>query len=119
MTKAALRRQEQELRAQEATQVQMSERQDAITPQQPNIPHMEPPPPYDAPHRPQSDASQNSSNQDEEGGCLNFGRGNVTGACNYNSGAVPKVDGCLNYDSPDGCLNYKSISGCLNYKSEG
>lgn len=119
MTKAALRRQEQERQAQQAAQTQMTERPAAVTTQRPDIPHMEPPPPYDAPHRPRSDGGTTTSTQDEDGGCLNFGPGRVTGLCNYNSGAVEKVDGCLNYDSPDGCLNYKSQSGCLNYQSEG
>ena len=93
MTKAALRRQEREREAQEAAGLevntsaqQQQQGRDAITPQPSGIPHMEPPPPYDAAHLSRSNSS-NSSNfhhrgtgQHNDPGCLTFGPG-PTGGC--------------------------------------
>lgn len=135
MTKAALRRQERERQLREQEQEQQEQRPviaesssgDSNTPiaPAPQIPHMEPPPPYDAPHLP---SGGNTTNTRPNGltrrpsrSCLSGGSGESSGCLNYNSGSRGsdyKVEGCLNYDSRDGCLNYKSEDGCLNYQSQ-
>lgn len=134
MTKAALRRQERErqLREQEQEEQQqpaMAESSSGGTSTPvapaPQIPHMDPPPPYDAPHLPRG---RTTSNTDTSGSprspsapCLSIGPGETAGCLNYNSGSRGsdyKVEGCLNYDSRDGCMNYKSEDGCLNYQSQ-
>lgn len=158
-TKAALRRQERERQARgdpgQVTQRQpeTQERQpshDEIT-QQPTttIPHMEPPPPYDAPHLPRRTRGTHHCSRDGEDppGCLNSGPGRAEGCLNYSSGRYGpeykvhgcmnydnqdgcmnynsgyqgplKTDGCMNYDSRDGCMNYRSEDGCMNYESAG
>ncbi|KAK5309024.1 hypothetical protein LTR70_010669 [Exophiala xenobiotica] len=90
MTKAALRRQERERQAQQGTdQVipqqhetqQLSEPSTYGATEQPlaNIPHMEPPPPYDAPHPPRGaqGIQDRNPNDEEHPGCLNFGPGTL------------------------------------------
>jgi len=159
VTKAALRRQERERQAREATDQTIHQQpgtQDRQTngdeiAEQPSrtIPHMEPPPPYDAPHVPRESQNTHDHRADdkEHPGCLNVGPGraegclnyssgrygpeykvygcmnydNQDGCMNYNSGAQGplRTDGCMNYDSRDGCMNYRSEDGCMNYESKG
>ncbi len=150
MTKAALRRQERERQARHEvnqTPHQQSETQghqpdsDQITEQlSTSIPHMEPPPPYDAPHLPREcqNTDDRCSGDEDHPGCLNAGPGRAEGCLNYSSGRYGpdyKVSGCMNYDNHDGCMNYNSgergplttdgcmnydsRDGCMNYRSEG
>lgn len=141
MTKAALRRQERERQAREeeaarnapeaASPSQQVGDRDAITehPTSP-IPHMDPPPPYDAPHLPRTDSNQSTNSQtrnsrsrksnNPDGGCLNAGPGKTSGCMNFNTGTKGddfQVDGCMNFDSRNGCMNFESDQGCMNYQS--
>lgn len=133
MTKAALRRQERERQAQQGTDRLIQQQpephglQDSsgyrIT-EQPRaiIPHMEPPPPYDAPHLSHGtqDVYERSPGDSEDSACLSFGPGESEGCLNYNSDerGQLKVQGCLNYDSSEGCCNYRSKDGCCNWESK-
>lgn len=143
MTKAALRREERERQAREGDGPYQDSPQDANSPDPDtitsahtpatsipsNIPHMEPPPPYDAPHQPRrsspgsdrANLGRRQPKHEPDPGCLTFGPGESEGCMNYNSGwqDPSKVTGCMNYDSQDGCMNYRSAGGCLNYESSG
>lgn len=122
MTKASLRRQrerEEHEGAESGAQRQTPEQLIEAPVQQSEIPRMEPPPPYDAPHLPprfRNNQSSNHSKTDKDPGCWNSGPGEANGCLNHNSGSHGPdfvVEGCCNYDSSKFLLSHDS-SGHVN-----
>jgi len=108
MTKASLRRQreQEESAAAEVKDQPQTPSQPLNTPvQRPDVPRMDSPPPYDAPHLPPHFRNTQSPGQDQADpgpGCWNSGSGKADGCMNYSSGNRGPdfvVDGCCNYDS--------------------
>lgn len=137
MTKASIRREEREREARAELEPQdpfVDTPQSSATPisildQQPepartaapNVPHMEPPPPYDEPHRRSSgsDRPLNSKKTYEQDSCLNMGPGESNGCMNVNMSLDDRhrVEGCMNYSS--GWQGPGKIDGCMNIDSKG
>ena len=89
MTKTALRRQERERQALEASQTPQSSQEGPNSAEtQTQIPTMEAPPPYDAPYRPTQRAERHgTASSPEHDGCMNVGPGKASGCLNINTGS--------------------------------
>ena len=135
MTKEALRREEREREARgdlepqnpfadtpqsSATpQTSILDYQPETTPTTSTFPHMEPPPPYDEPHRRDSSPRANQSKKSyEQDSCLNLGPGQSSGCMNINMSTDDRhrVEGCMNYSS--GSEGPGTMEGCMNLDSK-